>query len=1573
MPRPLVDLARFSETAQAAYAFFSTPEAGLAALTQERRGDFTNAQANHFFGTPGAELELRHHQENQISGFSATVFFDRSSNKYVLGIRGTEDFADLAEDVTRIGFQGFAGDQLVSLYRYYKKLTTPTGQAVSYSDAEISTLQSIRLGVFVSPLSQVFTPSRSAALRNELSQDRGLASLAGSGPSVLPPGAPLIVTGHSLGGHLALLFGRFFPDVTEHVYTYNAPGISPYGEVTLRAMGVPPSPASLVTNVDSMMGDELIARIWSKPGETIGIATESGNPIYQHSIVPLTDALALYGAFGTLSAGLSGDPTAVSGIVSASSAFPEDSLEVTLGHLGTLLGTGDAPVLVASSLADIDQREDYYQKLYRVLDSREPGRDYEIKSLVGKSAAELAALGSTDVSVRYALDELMPFHALNADYSAFEAMSFSGAWLASRAEMLAASIENNQIDRPFGRTGSSDSVYYLDVDSGRSFSMLDDAQYLFALPLASSPAQRDALLDFLGETTYRRLVVFGSDSADHLVGLPDRDRLFGGAGDDRLEGAGGADYLDGGEGSDVLVGGDGADTLEGGEGSDRLEGGLGGDTYIFSAELEADTIVDHDGIVYAGADQLTGGSGGEGGLYQSGDSRFRYAFTGDLQAGGTLVVNDALRIEAFRNGDLGIRLTQVPEPQAVLSPVTEVELLGDFLHEPVEIAPGVSVSVDDYGNPLRITRVEAAPGRQDRDFEFPGTPGRTHFVLGGGDDSAQDRFGGDDHLELGTGDDAGFGGAGNDLVEGGPGRDLVAGGRGDDVLVAGSLATLDADLDYSAIPIRADGGDLLSGGDGDDLIYGDAENNLIEGGAGRDLIFGGAGDDWIGGDVAALSGREVYGMSVTGTDGIHRIVDLLWGAGSPPQFSVHPGGFRSPTAASIQGAVFDISTAQASGEGNEIDAGPGNDTVLAGGGDDRVFGGTGDDYILDGAGSDIVYAGDGADWLQVGWAGDGGIDHVDGGSGDDDLSAMPGASAWLHGGAGNDFLSANGGDVRLDGGDGNDALGSNVGGGVLDGGAGNDLLVIQNLDAALTTVRWGRGYGDDLVGSLFGTLHVDTLGLVPADVRVSRVLATTPGGSAPAIEFRLSDTGDTLSVIRTPDLPDVSALRFEFADGTVWDWAAVDALLESESVPAAAPIMGTVGSDVVYGTAGPDTLDGMGGNDILVGGAGDDTYRYARGSGFVDIEDIDAASGNVDTLVFSNDVAPSDVEIFAVGSDFILSLDNGGMRLREGRDAGAAIERIEFADGTRWSPMDLEGRAQELPLNRAPEVPASLGGVAVDPGSRVDIAVPRNAISDPDRFDMLSFYAVTADGERLPEWLNFDASSLTFSAAPAPANAGSHEVLLIAADSSGAAAVSSLTIAVSGSGTASEPGVLVAAAGSAAAVDEAVGTQQTPPPVVEESIAQSALAVSLPESLPDVGVPADPFFRDMQRRFDILLQTGRANLGERYAEAIREFEERRMLREAPQDLPPPPTDEEVEAWNTAMHRWHDRHPGFAEIDLGGNDGSWTLGWGLAGHRLSTLAGVSAGGMPGLANPNALPRFGGSAPSPSLVEGMRDLR
>lgn len=74
-----------------------------------------------------------------------------------------------------------------------------------------------------------------------------------------------------------------------------------------------------------------------------------------------------------------------------------------------------------------------------------------------------------------------------------------------------------------------------------------------------------------------RLLLEGSNGADHLEGSFGDDSLLGLGGNDTLNGYDGDDALYGGAGDDLLEGGNGNDTLIGGSGSDTLFGGAGDD------------------------------------------------------------------------------------------------------------------------------------------------------------------------------------------------------------------------------------------------------------------------------------------------------------------------------------------------------------------------------------------------------------------------------------------------------------------------------------------------------------------------------------------------------------------------------------------------------------------------------------------------------------------------------------------------------------------------------------------------------------------------------------------------------------------------------------------------------------------------------------------------------------------------------------------------------------------------------------------------------------------------------------
>lgn len=90
-----------------------------------------------------------------------------------------------------------------------------------------------------------------------------------------------------------------------------------------------------------------------------------------------------------------------------------------------------------------------------------------------------------------------------------------------------------------------------------------------------------------------RVVAWGDDTADVIVGSRYSTYVNGYGGDDILRGGARRDGLEGGKGDDTLIGGGGDDVLQGGGDDDRLIGGEGND-YLYGG---------------AGADTLTGGDG----------------------------------------------------------------------------------------------------------------------------------------------------------------------------------------------------------------------------------------------------------------------------------------------------------------------------------------------------------------------------------------------------------------------------------------------------------------------------------------------------------------------------------------------------------------------------------------------------------------------------------------------------------------------------------------------------------------------------------------------------------------------------------------------------------------------------------------------------------------------------------------------------------------------------------------------------------------------------------------------------
>ena len=465
-------------------------------------------------------------QNNDASGLSATVFQEIATGKKYLAIRGTE--LDDPGDIVAAGIilSGFIPLDLAAQYILLK--------------TQVQTWLS---------------------------------------DSTLTPG--FSVSGHSLGGYLAVGLEADLGASIGQAYLYNAPGLNGVlGSGTaliLEAFGITaPVDPSKILNIKADAGISLIAGLGAQVAPTIPFHIEnqflsdvSDPPLsLNHSQRVLTDALALYAMFARI------DPAAsvesITEIIKASSAQNGNTLETSLDALRTLfqqnyqygqLDYGAVPTPTGDSVAG---RNDYYANLQSLQTWWEASpfeaTGLRIQSLAEYSGPQIAALAFADTAdgqaYRYALYKLNPFAVtgstvlydginahgeLNRYNPATGSGNLTDQYLKDRAAMLSWKLQFGTNDtEPVGDT-------YVQPQSGTPFYFEDitSSAITTKMRIGGGDSVNAVMSRPLGDFN---LITFGSENNDVLTGQGKADRLYGGAGDDTLTGNGGSDYLEGGQG-----------------------------------------------------------------------------------------------------------------------------------------------------------------------------------------------------------------------------------------------------------------------------------------------------------------------------------------------------------------------------------------------------------------------------------------------------------------------------------------------------------------------------------------------------------------------------------------------------------------------------------------------------------------------------------------------------------------------------------------------------------------------------------------------------------------------------------------------------------------------------------------------------------------------------------------------------------------------------------------------------------------------------------------------------------------
>jgi Ca2+-binding RTX toxin-like protein len=712
---------------------------------------------------------------------------------------------------------------------------------------------------------------------------------------------------------------------------------------------------------------------------------------------------------------------------------------------------------------------------------------------------------------------------------------------------------------------------------------------------------------------------------------------------DRIETGNGNDFLSGGAGNDTLLTGMGDDTADGGGGDDYWGGDL--------SDLASNLIIDLNGVSTLRNGTVRNFEG------------FRGLVTGDgndsIVGHRSAQLGDGIATGA---GDDTIRLFSGAEDTVDAGPGSDRLIYVYNTFTTGVVMTGIAEDTEGGYNGF-------IDGYEGQNVNFSGVEHFSFFDLSGGGDSFQTGSG-DDFLSGGDGADTLLSGSGNDTVDGGTGNDYW----GADLSAATVPITIDIN-GFSSLP----GGSVtnveafmgLQTGSGNDAIVGHRASRMTDSlstGAGDDTVrlFAG-GDDTV--DAGSGSDRLIYVYDVF-TTGVNLIGMTQNPDGSYDGFIDGYGGNNVHFSGVEHFSFFDLSGGNdnfQTGAGDDfLSGGAGNDTLLSGSGRDTVDGGAGNDYwgadlssvatglrvdlngisnLAGGRVSNVegmrdVITGSGNDTV-IGHATSGMADSVSTGAGNDTVTLFMGGHDTVNGGGGDDRLSATynvfttgvalrgivanaggGYDGMIDGYGANNISFTSIehfeftdassGNDIIETGAGNDVL---NTGGGNDTLSGGRGNdvlngGDGIDRARFGV--------------ASDAIAVT--GTAASLTVTSADGQDTVSGVEF----------FDFTDRTL----TLDEMVALTQMV----LTGTEGDDVLIGGPGNDTLDGLGGNDVLRGEGGNDLLRGGDGA-----DTLNGGDGN-DTILGGETSADLRDVIFAgAGNDSV--------------DAGAGNDLIYGGDG----------------------------------------------------------------------------------------------------------------------------------------------------------------------------------------------------------------------------------------------------------------------------------------------------------------------
>ena len=385
-----------------------------------------------------------------------------------------------------------------------------------------------------------------------------------------------------------------------------------------------------------------------------------------------------------------------------------------------------------------------------------------------------------------------------------------------------------------------------------------------------------------------------------------------------------------------------------------------------------------------------------------------------------------------------------------------------------------------------------------------------------------------------------------------------------------------------------------------ELVGSRGGTNTLVGGAGNDTLMTLKGNDVLMGGTGATTFTVIPGKDPTldGSTALNTIdftqdtlsVNLDLGQNAGQSQTIDSNGDVVVLNGNFQ-------TLLGGPNGDTIQAGKADTTIVGGGGadllyagtvgNDSISGGTGNNTIVGGGGNDIIYSGAGGTNSIQGGTGNA---TIRGGGGNDIIYAGTTGNASIQGGTGNQTISGGGGNDIIYLGSGTDSIQGGTGNQTIAGGGGNDVIY---LGSGTNSIQGGTG-NQTIRGG--GGNDVVYLGSGTDSIEGGTGNQTIAGGGGNDVIYLGSGTNSIQGGTGN------QTIRGGGGNDVIYLGSGTNSI---QGGTGNQTIAGGGGNDVIYLGSGTNSIQGGTGNQTIAGGGGNDVIYLGSGT-----DSIQGGTGN---------------------------------------------------------------------------------------------------------------------------------------------------------------------------------------------------------------------------------------------------------------------------------------------------------------------------------------------------------------------------